>query len=76
MIEATVFSRPGCIPCASVKEKLEQAGIVYVEVDVFEHPEAIEALERAGYRSVPVVVAAVTFQGDSDEHIQALEAFK
>lgn len=76
MIEAVVFSRPGCTPCASVKEKLTQAGIPFTDIDVFEDAEALAALKEAGYQAVPVVTAAITFQGDSDDAIEALKEFK
>lgn len=47
------FSRPGCVPCQMVGNFLNDKGVKYTEVNVYEDP---ETANRYGIQSVPVVV--------------------
>lgn len=54
----TMYSTPWCGYCRRLKRQLDEAGIGYTEVDIEEHPEAAEIVERVndGNQTVPTVV--------------------
>lgn len=58
IITINKFSRPGCTPCAAIANyigviDLYALGATLVNIDIEEHPEAIE---QYGLTSVPVLV--------------------
>lgn len=71
----TVYSKPGCQPCAATIRALEKAGLQYVRLDITEDPSALEACRLLGYESVPVVVAGDDhWSGFRPDRIKALAA--
>lgn len=50
-----VFSKPNCIKCELVKRYLNDKGIEFEEIDVFENAEALQMLRDKGYSEMPVV---------------------
>ena len=56
----TMYSTPWCGYCHRLKRQLERAGIAFTEVDIEQHPEAAEIVERInkGNQTVPTVVFA------------------
>ncbi len=56
MPEVTVFSRPGCSPCASVKRWFDAKGVEYIVRDISLDPSALSEVQSLGYAGVPVVV--------------------
>jgi len=72
MIDVVVFTKPGCAPCSAVKNKLRQAEIPFAEIDVTEHPEAVDALLESGFNSVPVITAAVAFPGGDENALESI----
>jgi mycoredoxin len=53
----TVYTTPWCGPCTRLKQRLDDHGVVYDEVDVEQEPEAGEwiAAMNGGARTVPTV---------------------
>jgi mycoredoxin len=56
----TMFSTPWCGYCRGLKRALDQAGVVYTEVDIERHPGAADYVMsvNGGNQSVPTVVFA------------------
>lgn len=55
----TVYSKPGCTQCVSLKTALDKRGIAYREIDVSVDPEALRHVtDELGYRQMPVVETA------------------
>lgn len=54
----TMYSTPWCGYCHRLKRQLERAGIAFTEVDIEQHPEAAEVVEKInhGNQTVPTVV--------------------
>ncbi len=54
----TMYTTPWCGYCVRLKHQLDRAGIAYDEVDIEQHPEAVEVVERVngGNQTVPTVV--------------------
>ena len=50
-----VFSKPNCIKCELVKRYLNDKGVEFEEIDVFENAEALQMLRDEGYAELPVV---------------------
>ena len=54
----TLYSTPWCGYCHRLMRQLDREGIAYVEVDISEHPEAAQEVQRRnrGNRTVPTLV--------------------
>ena len=50
-----VYSKPNCIKCELVKRYLNDKGVEFEEIDVFENAEALQMLRDKGYSEMPVV---------------------
>ena len=67
----TVFTRPTCPPCRTLKGYLSKKNITFTEVNLDETPDAQQELyELSGYSMVPVTV--VTDKNGSREVIMGL----
>ena len=55
MAEITVYSKPNCMSCEFAKRYLNDKGVPFDEVDVFENAEALQMLRDEGYAELPVV---------------------
>lgn len=53
-----MYSTPWCGYCHRLKRQLDRAGIAFTEVDIEQHPEAAEVVEKVnhGNQTVPTVV--------------------
>ena len=57
MYHLTIYTRPMCSDCAKTKEKLQDAGVQYVEHDLSENEEKESELKKlTGSRVVPGLV--------------------
>jgi mycoredoxin len=58
MSEVTVYSRPGCPFCTSLRAGLQRAGLDFTEVDIWREPEAAAVVRSIadGNETVPTVV--------------------
>jgi mycoredoxin len=56
----TMYSTPWCGYCMRLKGQMDREGIAYEVVDIEEHPEAAEVVERVndGNQTVPTLVYA------------------
>jgi mycoredoxin len=56
----TMYSTPWCGYCMRLKGQLDREGIAYEVIDIEQHPEAAEVVERVngGNQTVPTVVFA------------------
>lgn len=63
----TLYSKPKCVQCDATKRALDKQGTPYTLIDVTQDAEGRATVERLGYRSVPVVVAA------EDDHWTGLD---
>jgi mycoredoxin len=54
----TMYSTPWCGYCMRLKGQLDREGIAYEVIDIEQHPEAAEIVERVngGNQTVPTVV--------------------
>jgi mycoredoxin len=54
----TMYSTPWCGYCHRLRGQMDREGIVYEVVDIEQHPEAAEIVERvnSGNQTVPTVV--------------------
>ena len=50
-----IYSKPNCVRCEMAKRYLNDKGVPFEEVDVFENAEALQMLRDAGYSEMPVV---------------------
>lgn len=66
--KVTVFTRPTCAPCRSLKKYLKHKGINFNEVNVDESPEASRQMTRMGGGSM-VPMTVITNQDDSQQVI-------
>lgn len=57
MPPVTVYTQPGCAPCAASKRKLTKLGIPFTEKDVSVDFEAREEIISLGFQQTPVVKA-------------------
>ena len=55
MPPVTVYTQPGCAPCAASKRKLTKLGIPFTEKDVSVDFEAREEIISLGFQQTPVV---------------------
>ena len=51
----TVYSKPNCMACNFSKKYLEDKGVEFKEINVFEDKEALAMLRDKGYSQMPVV---------------------
>lgn len=54
-MSVTVYSKPKCMQCKYTKRFLDNAGIEYTSINVFEDAEALEQLKKEGLRTLPVI---------------------
>ena len=55
MAEITVYSKPNCMQCSFAKKYLDNKGVEFKEINVFEDAEALAMLRDSGYSEMPVV---------------------
>jgi glutaredoxin 3 len=74
MAEVEIYTTPLCPYCWRAKRLLDQKGIAFIEVDLWQHPQRRpEMIERAGgRRTVPQLFVDGRAIGGSDE-LAALE---
>lgn len=48
---------PTCVQCNQTKRVLDQAGIVYDQVDLRQHPDLTEKFKGQGHMAAPIVTA-------------------
>ena len=51
----TIFSKPNCVRCEMAKRYLNDKGVKFKEIDVFENVEALAMLRDKGFSQMPVV---------------------
>ncbi len=51
----TVFSKNNCIQCTMTKRFLEQHHVNFIEHNIDEQPEFVDALKQEGFKATPVV---------------------
>lgn len=51
----TVYSKPNCMQCEFSKKYLNDKGVKFKEINVFEDDEALKMLRDEGYSQMPVV---------------------
>ena len=51
----TVYSKPNCMACNFSKKYLEDKGVEFKEINVFEDAEALAMLRDEGFSQMPVV---------------------
>ena len=51
----TVYSKPSCMQCEFSKKYLNDKGIEFKEINVFEDKEALASLRDEGFTQMPVV---------------------
>ena len=51
----TIYSKPNCTQCEFSKKYLNDKGIEFKEINVFQDNEALTMLRDAGYSQMPVV---------------------
>lgn len=58
--ELTMYSTPWCGYCHRLKSQLDREGIAFTVVDIEQHPEAAQIVERVnnGSQTVPTLVFA------------------
>lgn len=54
-MSVTLYSQPGCGPCAAVKSALKRYDIDHTVVNIREDEEAMSRLVKLGYQGTPVV---------------------
>ena len=69
MAEIEIYTTPFCPYCARAKRLLDQKGVAFVEIDLWQFPERqAEMIERAaGRRTVPQLFVDGRSIGGSDE---------
>ena len=50
-----VYSKPNCMQCSFAKKYLDDKGVKFEEIDVFEDAEALAMLRDKGFSQMPVV---------------------
>ena len=51
----TIYSKPNCMQCEFSKKYLNDKGIEFKEINVFEDDKALAMLRDEGFRQMPVV---------------------
>lgn len=54
-----VYSTPKCVQCKLTKNKAQDLGLVFEEVDLSQSPDDMAAVKELGYAQAPVVIANV-----------------
>ena len=69
---------PSCVQCNQTKRLMDSLGIVYVEVDLREHPELTNKFKELGHLSAPIVTVGdhKIWSGFRYEKIKALKLDK
>ena len=55
MAEIKVYSKPNCMACNFSKKYLDDRGVKFEEIDVFQDAEALAMLRDKGFSQMPVV---------------------
>ena len=55
MNKITVYSKPNCHSCDFAKKYLDNKGVEFEEIDVFEDDKALAMLRDKGFSQMPVV---------------------
>ena len=55
MTMITIYSKPNCMQCEFTKKYLNDKGVEFKEINVFENAEALQMLRDEGYAELPVV---------------------
>lgn len=55
MNKITVYSKPNCWQCMYAKQYLDDKGIEYEEINVFQDEEALNHIKTLGYQTMPVI---------------------
>ena len=55
MNKITVYSKPNCVRCEMAKRYLQDKGVEFKEINVFEDAEALAMLRDEGYSEMPIV---------------------
>ena len=50
-----VYSKPNCVRCEMAKRYLQDKGVKFEEIDVFQDAEALAMLRDKGFSQMPVV---------------------
>ena len=50
-----IYSKPNCVRCEMAKRYLNDKGVKFDEIDVFQDAEALAMLRDEGYSQMPVV---------------------
>lgn len=53
----TVYSKPACVQCTATTRALDARGLAYQIIDLTKDTDAMEQVQKMGYRQAPVVVA-------------------
>lgn len=63
----TVYWRPGCFFCASLRRKLDRSDLTYREVNIWDDPDAAATVRAyaAGNETVPTVVIGEALAADA-----------
>jgi glutaredoxin-like protein NrdH len=75
-MEITVWTKSNCVQCTQTKKELTKRGIDFVEKNLEENPEQMQAFIEAGYMSAPIVTTDVkTWSGFRIDKISSLTAY-
>ena len=55
MNKITIYSKPNCMACNFSKKYLEDKGIEFKEINVFEDDKALAMLRDKGFSEMPVI---------------------
>ena len=55
-MKVTIYTKPGCGPCAATKHAMKSRGIAHEAIDVMDDDAALDAIKGLGYLTVPVVL--------------------
>jgi glutaredoxin len=55
-VTVTLYTQPGCGPCAGVKSQLDKRDVKYDLIDIREDPEAAEFVRANGGTGTPFLV--------------------
>ncbi len=54
----TLYSKNNCMQCKMAKRFLTENEIAFTEINIDEHPEAVDRLKADGFQTVPVILGA------------------
>lgn len=52
----TVWTKSNCVACVQSKKLMDKLAIRYVEMNLEEHPDTLQAFIEQGYTAAPIVV--------------------